>query len=447
MRLIIFASLLIFSALKVWAEPLNFTSVEIAQWKGNAAAAYSIIHDDACGAGNYGIHRNADTVASNRGLVIGVGAIVQNCVDLASTADSTIWQELEEMVQNGHEMISHSWLHDDATFGLWGEQKDVIDSKATLEQNISGCSVTFFVFPYDNYNDSALNQLRNNGYLGARAGIEPKLDRGVNTVFTGFDPFRSNFDAFCLTESASIYTAAVGNANTLQAYLDDAVSKGGWALQEMHEVGSGTLWGYIRVPEYEAHMDYVQSKVEAGQVWNATPTNVVKYIVTKDQCGTPVVSDNVLSFSSPDSVDPRYAVELTILLSTVNDPVEVSASQNGEDIPVDKLGAGSFSFDVDPTKGDVVLSGPSGVSFGNDTKQRSRWFSCNKKAITCFLPRGSYRIDLYSLQGRKISTLAFGYSQGSVIAIPLQKDVAEGMYCVTLTARGRSFSHKIVISR
>ncbi len=48
------------------AGSLGRTTVEIASWRGNATAAYSIIHDDACGAGNLGIHENADAIAFDK---------------------------------------------------------------------------------------------------------------------------------------------------------------------------------------------------------------------------------------------------------------------------------------------------------------------------------------------------------------------------------------------
>jgi len=427
------------------AGSLSRTTVEIAPWRGNATAAYSIIHDDACGAGNLGIHENADAIAFDRNLVIGAGTIVKNCVDLASTTDPDIWSKLERMIQHGHEIISHSWLHDDATFEFWGEQKDVIDSKATLEANISGCEVTFFVFPYDNYNDTALNQLRQNGYLGARAGIAPKQDRGVNTEFENFDPFRSNFDAFCLTEDASIYVTQVGNANTLKAYLDDAIVKKGWALQEMHEVGSGELWGHIRVPEYQVHMDYVKSKVDAGIVWNAIPTNIVKYIVTKDQCGTASVSNNILSFSSAGEVDSRYVTELTILLTTQNGPLVVEASQNGTDITVDKLGTNRFSLEVDPTKGDVVLIGPSEITMKDFLSLPTPYITQNNYMITLTVPHGAYTVNLYSLSGQKIKTLVSGYTKGASEKIALLPDVGDGYYIVGIRYHGGEVARKIVV--
>ncbi len=438
---------MLFMNMYLFAGSLGRTTVEIARWRGNTTAAYSIIHDDACGAGNYGIHMNADTIAYNRGLVIGAGAIVKSCVELAAGADKQIWEKLERMIQHGHEMISHSWQHDDATFEHWGVQKDVIDSKATLEQNITGCTVTFFVFPYDNYNDSALNQLRDNGYLGARAGIAPQQDRGVNTEFENFDPFRANFDAFCLTEEASIYAAQVGNANTLKAYLDDAIAKKGWALQEMHEVGSGELWGHIRVPDYQAHMDYVRMQVERGIVWNAVPTDVVKYIVTKDRCGTASVTDNILTFSSSDSVDARYATELTILLTTQNDPLEVYATQNGTDIPVEKLGAHRFSFDVDPTKGPVTLVGPTDISPKEFFAGSTPLIISNMKVFTVSIPLGYYAVELFTLSGKKIKTLLSGYSRETTQKTVSVPESACGCYMIKMVYNGGVSTEKIVVMK
>lgn len=418
----------------------------IAKWKGNAASAYSMIHDDACGGGNYGIVENADSIAFNRGLVIGAGVIGRECVDLKLTsADPFIWIKLSRMITHGHEIINHTWQHDDMTSGNANFIRDAVTTRDTLEKNIKGCTISYFIFPYDTYNDLVLDSLKTYGYLGARAGDGKGKDRGVNTLFTNFNPFKCHFDAFSLEEDASIYAASVGRENSLKAYLDDAISKGGWALQEMHEVGTGILWGHIDIANYQKHMDYVKSKVDAGLVWNATPTAVARYIMTKDKCGAPVITDNILSFSTANAVDPRYAAGITIMLAATDPINKISANQGGVAIPVTKISGTSFMMDVDPTKGTVTLSGISAITIDALTAQIPLIVRLKNRSLSFRLPDRNWDISLYTLNGIKISELMRGCNDSSDQTVILPSAIAAGNYLLSVTAGDIHFVKRLCL--
>src|SRR4030043_2236942 len=100
-----------------------------------------------------------------------------------------MWEHLRPLASYGHELLSHSWDHGSAVdLGWqpesWSVDTDVVMSKSVLEQEVPGIIVTYFIFPYDAYNDRRLDELKTHGYLGSRTGkVMYDSDRGVNIAF------------------------------------------------------------------------------------------------------------------------------------------------------------------------------------------------------------------------------------------------------------------------
>lgn len=347
--------------------------VSIAKWKNNAKAAYTVIHDDLCDTVCSGIYEYADTIAYNRGLKFGSGAIVKKCVD----EGEYMWEHVKTLVSHGHEIAIHSWDHGSPIdLGWqpesWSVDTDVVMAKELVEKNVPGTQGTYFIFPYDAYNDQRLNELKEHGYLGARAGrVMYDNDRGVTISFANFDPFSNcYFDAYmskaeqdeinALPEEER-YTVSIyndDNDDIVIKHVDSAITTGGWSIQELHTVDDAEPWGWghISVAKYRALLDYVKEKVDAGQLWMDVPTAVIKYIMTKNQCGAPILKNNVLSFSSADAIDKKYTTEISVAITTSWNPSKVIGTQNGTQIEAIKIEKNSFMINVDPTKGEVVVS-------------------------------------------------------------------------------------------
>ena len=60
-------------------QPGRVEVLGVETWRGGAAGAYTIIHDDACLASVDGIHDNAAPELAARGLRVGVAPIAQEC--------------------------------------------------------------------------------------------------------------------------------------------------------------------------------------------------------------------------------------------------------------------------------------------------------------------------------------------------------------------------------
>lgn len=341
-------------------------SAQIAPWYNGYKAAYSIIHDDACLDDCKGIFEYADTMAYNRGVKLGVGAVTGVC----SEGGDTLWPKLQQLVKHGHEIIGHSWNHGAAVdLGWvpmdWKYERDVVAVKDTLEKN-SGGKVTFFIFPYDAYNDERINELKNAGYLGARAGKKQYEDRGVNRGNMNYNPYRTIFDAYMSEEeqneidsSDSPYTTSIyddSKGDVALQHAKAAVMTHGWSLQEMHTVDNQVprSWGQISVEDYRQLLDYIVSERDSGNLWIETPTTVAKYIVTKNALEGVKLNGNKLSFVSRPH-DERYNSPITLKLTTRNSPDSLFIWQNGKKIPARKVADNSWIVNLDKYD-DMVFS-------------------------------------------------------------------------------------------
>src|SRR5438874_8107216 len=84
---------------------VSFRVAGVASWRGDATAAYSLIHDDVCDPHALGVFSTAEPELQQRGLHAGFGVIVGTC------AAAGRWPEVRALVAHGHDVFSHSWDH------------------------------------------------------------------------------------------------------------------------------------------------------------------------------------------------------------------------------------------------------------------------------------------------------------------------------------------------
>jgi len=336
-----------YSLALVKASPLIINIEKVANWKGGAKAAYSIIHDDyPYPAGLQTHYRELNT----RGLQAGFGVIVQ-----PTERGQSHFSALRKMVDEGHEIINHSYSHADLRLDDADLRQEIDYSTERLRTK--GFDITAFVFPYDRFNDALLQRLKNQGYLGARAG-----ERGVNSANMDTNdplaPFRARFDAFFEDPSTGQNTLSIYKAqgNVLKAYVDDAIHKGGWAVRELHSI-EDSYWGSVSLAKYTAHLDYVADKVKSNDVWMDTFTNVNRYRSSRAYCGEALAQDGAVVFSTSTSEDcTKYATPLSVIVNT-NGVNDITVTQNGVNIPSKHLDSGRHMLDIDPTAGPAYITG------------------------------------------------------------------------------------------
>ncbi len=313
------------------------TIEEVAPFRGAAAGAYTIMHDDLCDYTIDSLFDIAEPELNARGLHAAFGAIVERCVE------RDLWTKVHALVDEGHEIMNHSWTHLDIGQGAsFSEQID--QAQTVLDENLPSPS-SFFIFPYDSFTDDAVNHLGSIGYLGARAGT-----KGLNEPdFT--DALRVKFDVY--GGENSIYES---QGDILKYYVDLAISERGWAVRELHGIADQTFFP-VPVEDYKAHLDYVASKVESGELLVDTPTNIIHYRFARQYCGTPAVSGNSLAFPSPSAPCTDQGSLLTVVIGTEVDVTTLYATQGDKDCVTKKLGSKRYAVDVDPSAGSALISG------------------------------------------------------------------------------------------
>ncbi len=313
----------------------------VAVWRGVAKGAYTIVHDDICDWNIDSLFDVAEPELTQRGLKAAFGAIVLRC------QERNLWSKLEVLRQHGHEVINHTWDHTDivAHADMAPLALELDQATRVLNDNLVGQQTSFFIFPFDSFNDAAVEHLGTLGYLGARAGT-----KGVNS--SDFpDGMRVMFDVW--GGENSIYD---GQGDILQLYVDLAISQGGWSVREFHGIADTSFFA-INLPDYRTHLDYVKSKVDSGELWVDAPSAVVRYRFSRQYCGVPSASGYQLAFPTPSCDCARYATPLSVIVTTAVDAPSALASQDGKAMATKKLGPNRFAVDVDPLGGPVALGG------------------------------------------------------------------------------------------
>ena len=321
----------------------ELTVESVAVWKGDAKGAYTIIHDDICDWPIDSLFEVAEPELTQRGLNSAFGAIVLRC------QERRLWPKLELMRQHGHEIINHTWDHHDiVTDGALAPLSLEMDqANQVLNDNLVGQHTSFFIFPFDSFDDAAVEHLATLGYLGARAGT-----KGVNAANFP-DGLRVMFDVW--GGENSIYD---GQGDILKLYVDLAISQGGWSVREFHGIADTTFFA-MNVDDYRAHLDYVKSKVDSGELWVDTPSAVVRYRFSRQYCGVPSVDGYQLSFPMETCDCARYAAPLSVIVTTAVDAPSAVATQDGKMLPTKKLAPNRFVVDVAPLGGPVAVGGGS----------------------------------------------------------------------------------------
>ncbi len=318
---------------------LGTLSVEgVATWRGATQGAYTIIHDDLCDFSIDSLFDVAEPELTARKLPAAFGAIVSRC------EERELWSKLTSMIDSGHEIINHSWDHQDIGLGASLETQ-LNQATTTLDANLVGQKTGFFIFPYDSFSDAAVTRLGELGYLGARAGT-----KGVN-VADFPDGLRVKFDVY--GGENSIYD---GQGDILKIYVDLAIAEGGWSVREFHGIADTSFWA-IEVEAYRAHLDYVRLKVDAGELWVDTPSTVVRYRFARQHCGLPTVSGATLMFGAAGAKCIAYATPLSVLVTTERDAPSLIAVQDGGMVKTRRLAVGRYVVDINPLGGAVTTGG------------------------------------------------------------------------------------------
>lgn len=340
----------------------GFTYEKIATWADDAKGAYSLIHDDMCGAQLFGIQDLAVPALDEAGVKAGLAPIAGEC------QDNQAWNIVIDAEQRGHEIVSHSYTHVNIT--PENAQHEVADAKAMFDANIAR-PISFFVYPYDYFTTQTIAAVGAAGHIGARAGNRDDNDGFENPPINTAEPVKdleAEFDVW--PRSYSKYALFFPD-DTLTVHAYNAIERGGWALREFHSVmpdgadPSQHGFGPIEVTPYKRHLAFLRDAWDKGVLWTAPPSAVVRYRHARTACKASVSAD-MITFDTTNPDCEKYATPISVIVETTNDVPRVDGSQMGGTVLSRKLGPRRFSITADPTKGPVALTGCSNPGFEID---------------------------------------------------------------------------------
>ncbi len=334
----------------------------IADWKGDADGAYSIIHDDYGDPGVDGIWQYADTICNNRGIKFTFGAIANSCEGgriVNGYSNPYEYAKNVMIAQHEHEIISHSHTHDCAVGAAWnpcdiapnwGENPNSANFNQQLRTAhnsiITGTGFTpvYYIFPYDRFTHAANDTLKSMGYIGSRTGwsspyfADPSFHRNgyENSDLSSFYPdadgfFRTAVQVFDDTDAGK---SNADQTSELNEEVDDAINNNLWANRELHNVGTtGAGWGEVNVNAYRDHIDYLKSKVASGQLWVGTVSEIITYQIQKLKYSPNInyVASSDKIFVTWNSIGAQYNVDVESYLNdlSIKTPITLVVDLDG----------------------------------------------------------------------------------------------------------------------
>jgi hypothetical protein len=279
------------------------------------------------------------------------------------------------MVAHGHEVlnqtVSGSCLGKNAAVCGPGVPRATdlakeIDGASTTLMTKLGVKPTAFVFPYDVCDAASLAYVRDR-FLGAQCGNARINGASFADAFPfKFDLWGPAYSAYnkaavCAAVTAGTTPAQASAAcrkHVLEAPVEEAIAKMGWVVRNFHGfVGDEGTFEPVAPADYRAHLDFVASKVAAGLLWVAGPSDVIRYRFARQACALPVITGGTLAFPAPSPDCSKYAIGLSYLVSVTDgsDPATLAVIQGGQRTAARKVDAGKFVVDADPTRGDAVI--------------------------------------------------------------------------------------------
>ncbi len=412
--------------------PTNITT-----WKDNAKSAYTLTHDD-FGLGNVnGIENYADTIAFNRGIKIAFGAVPAQC-------DNQDWITAKRLISHGHEIMNHSWNHKCGdpsqgswcvAYGVWDEDDfdvEIVDAHNEIKAG-TGDAPRFYIYPFDAFIPSMNTYLINTmNYIGTRTG---PYDQGLNPANIS-DP---TYPGFYVTRPETEFSAIMQS-------LDDVVAAGGWGVREFHGVSDGS-WGVISAENYRTMLNNMRQKVNAGDMWVGTPSEVITYIKQR-QLYTPTanyannkitVSFNTPNFNVSKYLDnKKFTSPVTIQVNTTNYPGDYKVYQNGLEITDFTKSGDTYYINAYPIDGNIELTNGCDLCL---TKQPSSKTANEDDNVTFSVTATSNTPITY--QWYKGTTLLLGKNSSSLTISNVKLSDA-GEYKTTLTSNGTTITSATV---
>lgn len=354
------------------AAGIQIAQVQVTSWLNGAKGAHTLAHDDYCSPTTSGLEQYALPELNKRGLNASFGVIASNCTEAQ-------WQQMKADAALGHEFFNHTLTHmgefNDSAQAMPNWQAEAeIKQAHDLVLAKTGLKLTFVAFPFDLASDATRSYVQSLGYLGMRAAQalyngKPAGRNGsghqpvevFNWGNNSNNPFFVKWDAYDQKCTWSLYEAA-GSAgkgvcpstpnDILIRHAQNAIDNGTWTYRTMHGVADAS-WQAVPLEQYTTYLDFLKKKVDRGELWVATPSDVLRYRATRANCGVQI-HDNQITFDTSKPECSQYASVITLDLA-LNGAFS-SAEQQGIALPLQPTAtANHWYVNVNPLNGPVTL--------------------------------------------------------------------------------------------
>lgn len=456
-------SLLSLSVLMGFGLSAQNPTAQITRWKNDAKAAYTIIHDDYGMSGVDGIWQYGDTIAANRGIKFGFGAIASHCETNRIVRGKTLYNHAKEVMmdQHGHELINHSFDHGcavgragwdpcNAQLG-WGESTSLTAFSRELNEahnaflNGTGYAPVYYIFPYDRHSNLANQRLKDLGYSGSRSGW-PESDP-LNGSFPRFgynndDPhdYEPDVDGY-FRNAVQVFDDNhrqlndAGQLAVLNGTVNNAITNGTFTLRELHNVGD-LGWGAVKVNAYRNHMNYVKSKIESGEVYNGTVTQINSYQLQKLKF-QPQTSYNSVTKTinvTWSSINPQINVNVANYINGLvyKDPITLKVNLDGLTGDWDVSQSGNTINDYEVKNGFMMVNvypheGPVQIRIVDDNTNFAPTVANSISDQDLNMNFSTYTIDLKNVfadDKTSVNNLVYSFSGNTGILISIVNGVA-----------------------
>lgn len=479
-RALIFIVLLL--NMNIISTPLN---VDIATWKGDASASFSLIMDDFGSSAYTQEIIKAGNMASERGIKIASAAVVFHMV----SGGEERWDQMNSFIAQGHEIVNHSWLHASPTGSDWDMDQDMQKSKDSLEAHLDESvwqkEITFFAFPEDAGRDQDLAYLKEHGYLGAR--VKKGGNTRINANSSTYDPFHTDFYGYISREYLDavyvpLFLEEGKDTSSLnwwmtypdqpyppynsfetpiekveQRHLELALMEKGWGLMEMHSIAPEQVyptenpwWSPMSYTKFETLLDKLKLLQEKDSLWVDIPSKVASYIVLSNNINIET-TDSTIDFIFDNSTS-KYLTELTLKIATKGESIRFTQSGNSIEsytkgikfIPENTI-PDTVYIDVNPAHGSITFYiEQSGFAKYHYTLKTHTPIHSKSNHISLTIPAGNYSSNILNLQGQKVINNICGISDGkSPILIP--HSLGKGIYFIQIKINKTVFVNKIFV--
>jgi peptidoglycan/xylan/chitin deacetylase (PgdA/CDA1 family) len=331
LRKTIFLSLAV-SAIYVTAHPHGAT---IAQWMDFKQAAVSIVFDDNS-ANQFEV---AEPLMNARGI--------RGTFFVVNDWSATVWDSIQSASRLGHEIGSHTITHPDMSAlgdsDLAAAERELKDSRDSIEKRIPGRKCLTFAWPFNRYN-AKVEALAAKYYISARQG------EGVLEVASPKDMFATRSVPFADT------------AEQMNRIADTAIMKNRWLIELLHRVHPEPYsLTYTIDDSLRMHLDYLVSKRDS--LWIAPYGEVVRYIKERDSSSLSLqeTSDSALVYKLVHPLDDSvYDLPLSLEIPLEEDAQVESVSQGADSLPFQIAAHGedrTIRLAARPNAGGIVIRG------------------------------------------------------------------------------------------